>query len=322
MAALFSFLALYTWNMRTGYLDTVTERSGLEVTGHLLRPVVWVKDAVSGVWHQYITLVGVAEENTRLRDELRKAEQYLAFVREEQAELTRLRALMGLQAPEGWAAIGTRVLAGRFGPGAVLETVMIDRGFASGASPGTPVITHQGVAGQVLKASPDTAVVLLLTDRAFRTAVITQEGRVPGVIAGTGAHMNLDVRYMAPTAVVKPGEILITSGQDGNFPKGIPVARVISVQQATETLFLQVQAVPLVPLETMEEALLLSQPQMRSSQPPLPKHLMETLAHLPATEKPAGTVHAGNGSTPARQTGNATATPRRGGGSTPARRSQ
>ncbi len=258
--ALFAFLALYTWNARTGYLDALAEHSGLEVTGYLLRPGIWIKDEISGYWQRYFALVGVAEENSRLRDEMRKAEQYLAVAREDQAELFRLRALVGFTPPDQWQCLGTRVMAGRFGPAAALESVMINRGFATGAAPGTPFVTHQGLAGKVFRASPHSATVLLLTDRAFRVAVISQKNRVPGVLSGGGPRANLEVRYMAPSMPVETGEMLVTSGLDGDFPKGIPVARVIHAEPGNESLFQQVQAAPLVQLDTVEEALLLLPP--------------------------------------------------------------
>ncbi len=144
---LFGFLALYTWNARTGYLDSLAEESGLELTGYLLRPGAWAADTVRGIWNHYFALVDVAEENAYLRQELRQAEEYLATAREEQAELIRLRALFGVSAPEGWVRMGSRVLAGRFGPNAAIESILIDRGYASGAPPGAPVLTHKGLAG-------------------------------------------------------------------------------------------------------------------------------------------------------------------------------
>lgn len=266
---LFCFLALYTWNARTGYLDSVVEKSGLEVTGYLLRPGTWAKEKVQDYWQRYFALVDVAEENRNLREDLRNAEEYLAEVREEHAELMRLRALFGLQPPEGWTRLGARVLSGRFGPGAALESVMIDRGYATGAPPGTPVVTHQGLAGHVFRASPRSSTVVLLTDRSFRAAVITQEGRIPGVIAGTGARSPLELRYVAQNTPLSVGDTLITSGMDGEFPKGIPVARITRISAASENLFQVVEAEPIVPLDELEEVALLTPPVQRFATQPM-----------------------------------------------------
>ncbi|CAK7055819.1 MAG: hypothetical protein DELT_01217 [Desulfovibrio sp.] len=224
-------------------------------------PGTWLKEEVSTHWNRYIALIDVAEENERLREEKNKTDQYLASIRDDLAELSRLRALVGVKPPAKWRTLGARVLAGRFGPGASLETVMIDRGFSTGAPPGTPIITPQGLVGRVFRASPHISTVLLLTDQSFRAAVVTSEGRVPGVIMGGGPRANLEVKYLAPNVKVEVGELLITSGLDDTFPKGLPVARIVTVEPGTETLFQQVQAEPLASPDSLEEVLLLIAPE-------------------------------------------------------------
>jgi rod shape-determining protein MreC len=297
---LFCFLALYTWNARTGYLDSLAENSGLEVTGYLLRPGTWTKETVRDYWQRYFALVDVAGENARLRDEMRRAEEYLAQVREEHAELVRLRALLGLQPPEGWTRLGARVLSGRFGPGAALESVMIDRGYATGAPPGAPVITHLGLAGRVFRSSPRAGTVILLTDRSFRAAVVTQEGRVPGVIAGNGARLPLELRYVDQNTHVGVGETLVTSGLDGEFPKGIPVARIIRISAGSESLFQVIEAEPVVPLNELEEVAVLATPAQRfATQPMIPPGAAEAAGDAPA--ETAAPPPAGDAAPPARR---------------------
>ena len=260
MFALCAFLALYTWNARTGYLDSLAEHTGLEVTGYLLLPGILAKAEATRFWDNYIALIGMAEENDQLREKNNRMERDLAAVREDLAELARLRELVGITPPTAWNTLGTRVLAGRFGPGAALETIMIDRGFASGAAVGTPLITHLGLVGRVFRAAPHVATVLLVTDPSFRVPVITAEGRVPGVLIGGGPRANLEVWYIAPNASVSEGEILLTSGLDNGFPKGLPVGKIVSVEPGTQTLFQRVQAQPFASPESLEEALLLIPP--------------------------------------------------------------
>ncbi len=139
----------------------------------MLLPGSWIKSEVTLHWNQYIALIGVAEENARLRAEAARTARYLARVREDLAELARLRNLMGMKPPEHWQPLGTPELARRYGPGASLETVMIDRGYATGAPAGTPLATHQGLVGQVFRASPHIPTVLLIRDLTFRVPVIT-----------------------------------------------------------------------------------------------------------------------------------------------------
>lgn len=92
--------------------------------------------------------------------------------------------LLTLTPPEGWQTLGARVLAGRMGANSALASVLIGRGYMTGAIPGTPVMTPQGVAGRVLRAGPSSATVLLLVDPGSRIAVISQESRIQGVLVG------------------------------------------------------------------------------------------------------------------------------------------
>ena len=111
--------------------------------------------------------------------------------------------------------------------------------------------------GRVLKASAHSAIALLLTDPGSRIAVFSQESRAPGILAGQGTGQPLEVNFVQRATRVNAGEILITSGLDGKYPKGIPVARVLSVAPSDYTQFMAIKAEPLVDLHHLEEVLLL-----------------------------------------------------------------
>lgn len=241
-------------------MDRVAETTGLEIVGYVLSPFIWVGDICSDFWDRYVALVEVADENARLRDQLRRLQLQSAFTAEDKAELARLRKLLRIEALYTRPGIAARVIAKRFGPHSVLKTVTVNKGYLDGAVVGTPVATEVGVVGRILRTSPHTATVIMLTDPGFRLAVITREGRTPGIISGTAAtEPRLDVTYVAQTAHISPGDTLITSGMDGTFPKGIPVGIVTQVMPGNETLFQQVQAKPLVDMDYLEEVMLLRQ---------------------------------------------------------------
>ena len=261
------YLGLYTWNARTGFLDSMAERSGLEIVGYALSPLTWIKDRCASAWEHYVALIGVAEENTRLRAELRKAERQQVMSAEAEAELVRLRELFALEPIRQAPAVGARIIAQRFGSQAVLKTMTVNKGYFDGAVVGTPVISATGVVGKVFRAAPNASTVLLLTDPDCRLAVISQETRTPGVVCGMpGDTSTLEVRYVGQATGIRVGELLITSGIDGDFPKGIPVGRVTLVEPPHETLFRLVHAEPIVRLDHLEEVLLLMPP---DSGPPL-----------------------------------------------------
>ncbi len=251
------FLSMYTWNKNTHVLDDFSTDVGLELTGGVITPIRYVQDKVTAVWKRYVYLVDVNEKNAQLEARVRDLEARLLAHKEDMAELARLRELLQLPIDESWTPVGARVLAGHLGPNSLLDSITINRGYATGARPGTPIVTHKGLIGRVLRASPHTATALLLTNPGSRIAIFTQESRTAGILTGEGTNKNLAVRYMQRDTKAKPGEILITSGLDGKYPKGIPVARVISVAPSNYTEFMTIYAEPLVDMQHIEEVMLL-----------------------------------------------------------------
>ena len=258
---LFCYLGLYTWNARTGYLDTVAENSGLEVVSFLLSPLVWVKDQASVGWNHYLALVYIAEENTRLRNELQRSLTTASLAEEDRQELMRLRNLFQLPQLQQQPGFAARVLARRFGPNSPLQTVTINKGFTHGATVGTPVVIPGGVVGQVLRSAPHASTVLLLTDPSFRLAVVSQKTRTPAIAVGTGPlsdEFQIDVTYVAPNAKLEVGELLVTAGVGSKFPKGIPVGQITSINpSSSDTHFKSVTAKSLIPFKNIEEVIVL-----------------------------------------------------------------
>ena len=251
------FLGMYSWNQRTRVLDDLAAKLGLEITGAVLTPVRSAQDAAENMWDRYFDLVGVREENEALKQKVDELEARLLANGEDLAELKRLRALVQLPVDQTWRPLGARVLSGRMGPNAVLDSITISRGYSTGGRPGTPLVTHLGLVGRVLKASAHSSIVLLLTDPSSRIAVFSQESRAPGILMGMGTGQKLEVNFVQRDAKVKPGEIIITSGLDGKYPKGIPVARVLRVAPSDYTQFMAIKAAPLVDLQHLEEVRLL-----------------------------------------------------------------
>lgn len=264
ICALILFLGVYTWNQRTGHWDRLCASMGLEFTGGVMRGLNAVEDTVTGLWEEYVDLREVKARNDELEGRVRELEKRMAATSEELAELTRLRQLLMLERPANWPAVASRVLARRMGPNAALDTVMLSSGYLSGAAPGTPVVSWRGVVGRVLKAGPGTSVVLLLTDTGSRVAVVTSEGREQGILAGGGPGHPLEMRFVRQNAPVRVGEVLVTSGMDSAYPKGIPVARVTAVSRGgssrSGSSLLEIQAEPLADLMHLEEVLLLQRP--------------------------------------------------------------
>lgn len=253
------FLGIYTWNERTGKFDVISTNVGIEVTGFVLRSIMAVQTAFTDTWDNYINLVGVKEENDRLKNELFKVKQELALAKEEKAELDRLRKLVSIDYLTEWKSVGTRILAWRLGANDFFESFVLSKGFFSGAKVGTPIINADGLVGRVLKAGPYTSIALLLTDSGSSVSVISEKGRVSGILQGNGHNQLLSMRFVKQNEEIKPGERIITSGLDLSFPKGIPVGEVVSVEYGSNSM-LDIQVKPLVVFDKLEEVLLLQNP--------------------------------------------------------------
>ncbi len=264
LLALFSYLSLYTWNVRTGYLDSLATYSGLEFVGWTLLPGKLVAARAARFSDNYIHLAKVQRENEVLHEKLQQISSALVVSREEAAEVKRLRSLLSFEPPPHWKSQGGRVVAYRLGPHAALETLLVDKGTMAGIQVNTPVVTHEGVVGKVLRVSPFFSTVLLATDLNSKLSVLGQTHRTQGILAGKGPDELLQVLYVPLNATVEAGELLITSGLDDTFPKGLPVARITRVERSEISLFLDVWAELLIDVKNLEEVLLLRRENLAS----------------------------------------------------------
>ncbi len=271
VTSLFLFLGMYTWNQRTGVLDKLATNVGLEIVGSLLKPMLSAHTTIIDYWESYVDLVGVREENVRLKADILSMQARLIAAGEHKAEVERLRTLLSLPADRSWRPIGARILAGRMGPNSALETLILSRGYATGASPSTPIMTNLGLVGRVLRASAHTSTALLISDPGSRIAVLSQDSRTAGILTGRGGRQLLELRFVGRNAVVNTGELLVTSGLDGIYPKGLPVARIESVVLSDYSQFMTVLAKALVEPTLLEEVLLL-EPTGLAPLPTIPEH--------------------------------------------------
>ncbi|MFZ5811654.1 MAG: rod shape-determining protein MreC [Thermodesulfobacteriota bacterium] len=239
-------------------MDALASYTGLEFAKWVLAPGKWATSRVTSFWDRYIYFVGVREENDSLRAKLDEATRELALLREKAAEAERLAKILTIRPPVGWSRQGARVVSRRLGPNAALETVLLDKGSLDGLTVNTPVIGAEGVIGRVLRLSPSAATVLLITDPNSRIPVTSQKNRTQGILKGEGPNREMVVQYVSLGAPLDEGELLVTSGLAGIFPKGLPVARVTEVGRTGSSLFQTVYAEPLFSPRRLEEVGLLA----------------------------------------------------------------
>ena len=265
---LFFYFSMYTWNWKTGYLDRLAAMTGLDVAGWVMAPGRWLQSNVEEFWTRYVYLVGVRQENEDLTQRVRELELELARISEKAKSADRLTSLLRFSPEASWTKRGARVIGQRLGPNAILDTLLLDLGTAHGIRANDPVISPRGVVGRIFRPGLHFSTVLLLSDATSRIPVITSDGRVPAIVQGQGPGAFLEVKFIPRNDPVSPGELLISSGQGGVFPKGIPVARVVEVTPADVSLFQKVYAEPLLALRNYEELLVLSRADAGGEMPP------------------------------------------------------
>lgn len=254
---LFVYLSLYSWNLRSGQLDRLAGYTGLEIVKWVLWPCEYVHDQSVAFMDKYVYLVGLKQLNDQLSSQNDLMRLEIMKLREKASEAERYQHLLEIEPLPDWKTDGARVIAHRMGPSAALDSVIINKGAVSGVEADTPVMTPLGVMGRVVEPGLSAAKAMLLTDRNSRISVRGQIHRSTGLLVGGGAGEPLSVKYMKLNAPVTEGEILVTSGLAGLFPPGLPVAKITSVERSDISLFLDVEAVPLVDMENIEDVLLL-----------------------------------------------------------------
>lgn len=159
-------------------------------------------------------------------------------------ENERLRKLLELRERVNTPSQAAEVLYDAADP--YTRKVVIDKGLAQGIQAGSPVIDESGVLGQVTRVYPLVSEVTLLTDREQAIPVLNARTGARSVAYGDPSSQGgaLELRFMAGNADVKPGDVLTTSGVDGVYPPGLPVARVAKVERRPDSAFARITCSP------------------------------------------------------------------------------
>jgi len=185
----------------------------------------------------------VANEETAKRDLARQAERALR-VEQLLVENNRLRALLELRPALSVKSQAAQVLYEASDP--YSRKVIIDRGATNGVVAASPVINETGVLGQVTRVYPLSSEVTLLTDKDAAIPVLNSRTQARSAAFGSAAVVGggMEMRFMAGNADVQVGDTLTTSGVDGVYPPGLPVAKVASVDRKVDSGFARIVLTP------------------------------------------------------------------------------
>ena len=194
------------------------------------------------------TLSELQEENDQLRSrnaELEEAEQ----------TATRLQGLLDLQSTYNLQSTAAHIISGSSDSWS--STVTIDKGTSSGLSVGMPVTSSSGVIGQIVGCGATSSTVLLVDDESSSISAMVQSSRAQGMLNGSAAgEVSLDMIRTDQT--VEVGDIVVTSGLGGVFPKGLPLGKVTSVEKNPGSMYYTIVVEPYAHTENAEEALVIT----------------------------------------------------------------
>ncbi len=214
----------------------------------ITRTIRFTKD----IWQHYFALVAVARENQILRNELNQASENSNLWHETELANARLRNLLDFQKNITEQIVAAEVIGKD--PSTWFKTVIIDKGKADGLTKGLPVVMPQGIAGQVIETANHYSKVMLIIDRNSAVDALVQRTRARGIIKGESTDQcRLD--YVLRKKDVRIGDIIVSSGSDGVYPKGLRIGRVSEVIEHDADIFHEVFITPFVDFEKLEEVL-------------------------------------------------------------------
>lgn len=192
-------------------------------------------------------------------------------------ENERLRQLLSLRERLHSQAMAAQVLYDAADP--YTRKVIIDKGLADKVGLGSPVLDEHGVLGQVTRVYPLVSEVTLISDRDHATPVLNARTSARGVVFGdVSTHADaMELRFMAANADVAEGDLLTTSGVDGVYPPGLPVARIEKIERRADAAFARISCVPLALVGGASHVMVLEPPVSQIPARPVAETVTRTL---------------------------------------------
>jgi rod shape-determining protein MreC len=209
--------------------------------------------AVRDSWGNYVDLRGVRAENQALRSRLAELEFRMQEQRAVLHQAERLQALLGLKPFIDAPTVAAQVIAGYSDAG--LQTVTIDKGSSDGVMENMAVLAATGIVGRIIgPVAANAARVQLIIDENAAAGALTERTRSGGMVVGRDGDPPLRLDLVSNLADVKPGDLVLTSGVDGIYPKGFNIGRVETSETGPQ-LYRAITVRPMTDFRAIEEVL-------------------------------------------------------------------
>jgi rod shape-determining protein MreC len=246
-------LLVYSANLRHREKTTLFERAVLLLSAPMQSTIDVIWRGGANQLQRYLWLVDTERENLRLRQENRWLLAELEQSEEVRLANERLRRLLEFKEEVALPALPAQVIA--MDAASWFRTVVIDKGTEHGLREGLAVVVAEGVVGRTVRCAPRQSRVLLVTDASSAVASLVQKNRARGISRGRGEGLNLE--FVLHQEEVESGDLIVTSGSGGVFPKGLTIGRVMQVVRADHSLFQEITVKSAVDFSRLEEVLVL-----------------------------------------------------------------
>jgi len=228
----------------------------MECCSPFLKASTFVINTIQGVFQNYVFLVHLQKENTLLKQRIGELQKEIGELRELALAKERIQNLLQFREKISPSMIAAEVIGQD--PSSWFKSVTINKGEKDGVRKGMAVISPEGVIGQILKTGPYHSIVLLITDYNSAVDSIIQRTRAKTIVEGKGEN-RCQLKYLLRAEEVIVGDIVVTAGLSGNFPKGLMVGEIRKVEKAGQGIFQYAELVPSVDLTKLEEVLIIKE---------------------------------------------------------------
>ena len=241
----FSALALFLMVADTRFRITQPVRAALSTA---LYPVQWLAmqpvRAVQGSGEYFTSLSQANSSSEEANKKLALQSLRAGQVEQLSQENNRLRKLLGLREQLATTVMAAEVLYDAADP--YTRKIIIDKGLLQGVDLGSPVLDEAGVLGQVTRVHPLVSEVTLIIDRDLAIPVLNVRTGARSVAYGdpSVSGSGLELRFMGSNSDVLQGDLLTTSGVDGVYPPGLPVAKISRIERRAESAFAKIYCAP------------------------------------------------------------------------------
>lgn len=242
-----------------GFFSKIVLQAVAPVQKGLNASIKSIRDA----WLRYIFLVGIKEENKNLKKKINELKSVIISYQEGYLEAQRLKKLLSLTDDYNYNFIPARVIGRE--QAALSKTILINKGTVQGLKAGMPVVVPPGLIGRLVDVSWHASKVLLFIDENSNIDAIVQRTRMQGIISGAGSR-GLILKYISKTQDVQEGDVIVSSGMGGVFPKGLLIGQVSHVDRLEASLFLKINVAPFVDFSKLEEVLVLASSENKTKQ--------------------------------------------------------